>query len=209
MGALQKWCKFGLIGCVVGLSLWGCSQSARKPGQRPLTAAEIQQLQREFAETMAEMPKRIKTFPIYADQRKVADKKALEDFQTAWAKVNPSIATFLGQRDITHPFAVYPSRQPGQVCVWYGYGEAEDNFRGAILTVGKVAADGRIYTQNNEILFLEGIYMVTFVVDRDNKPIVGIAPVAYLYNEVRDGKQELQQQKEQELKALGCTMGLP
>jgi hypothetical protein len=196
----RQYQKVGCLLASVGLGLTSCGLwLTPKPGARPLAPAEIEQLHRELAQTIADMPERIKMVPIYSDQRTPEQKQDILTFQEAWAKLNPSIAPFLGQRDVTHPYAVYPSRQLGQVCVRYGY----DASVGDILTVGMVEADGRIYTENNEILFLEGMYLVMFAVGQDDKPSVSVLPVPYLYDK------SLEPGLEQELNALGCTLGMP
>jgi hypothetical protein len=194
------------LGLLTALLL-SCSSSPPQPGQRPLTSAEIRDLRRQLAKSMAQLPNTIKTAPIYTGyQRDPIERQKLQVFQTAWAKVNPSIAHYLGSRAVTAKFDIYPSWQPGRVCVAYAWGDPAkgSGHAGGVLSVGQVE-NGQIVTDNNEIIFVEGPYLVMFVVDENNRPSQRLLPPAETY----DRYLPVLEETEQSLQRLGCTAKLP
>jgi hypothetical protein len=204
----QSLTRLTILGVALLFSLLGCHTAPRQPGQRPLTAAEISQLRQELRQTVARLPETIKMAPIYSDQRTPAEKQKLLAFQQAWAKVNPSIAPFLGHSRVITSTIIYPSRTLGQVCVSYSWGdtaEGEGKF-GDILSVGQVR-NGQITTNNHEILFLEGSHLVMFVVDEDNKPSLWFSPVPTAETLARPLSS--QSDFDRQLQKLGCTADFP
>jgi hypothetical protein len=189
---------FGLASCYHNPTLL---ESQRKPGQRPLTSVEIGQLRQELHQTIAQLPETSRIFPTYRDRRTSEEKQKIAAFQQGWAMVNPTIAPFLGFRAVTNIHRVYPSLKPGQVCVAYTYGDSAGSNFGSVLSIGQVK-DGQIFTNNNEILFLESSYLAMMVVDSNDKPALFIFPHPTPYNSEFPPLQDFEEQ----LQILGCTM---
>jgi hypothetical protein len=209
MAQFHSFTWFAIVGIGIFWGLAGCHAAPRQPGQRPLTAAEISQLRQELRQTVTRLPETIKNFPIYGDQRTPVEKQKILAFQQAWAKVNPSIAPFLGSRIMTNRMIIYPSKISGQVCVAYSWGdtaEGEGKF-GDILSVGQLR-NGQITTNNNEILFLEGQYLVMLVVGEDNKPSLWFSPVPTAEKLARPSSAEFEL-FDRQLQRLGCTADFP
>jgi hypothetical protein len=181
-----------------------------QPGRRALSASEIQQLQRELKLFMDKLPENSKQFPVYRDHRSRKEKEQFETFQGAWALRHPLIAPYLGHRAVTNSLTVFPSYHERQVCVAYTWGDTAEGIGhfGSVLTVGQVR-DGEIRTQNNEILFLQGPYLVMFVVDAQNKPMQLVFPHPEPLPTFRPELSNLSPEFTQKLQQLGCTAEFP
>jgi hypothetical protein len=152
---------------------------------------------------MDKMPETIKIAPRFGGWLSKAEKAQFEEQRSPWVLKNPIIGPYLGQRGGSNVLTVYPSHNHAQVCVGYSWGDTsagEGNF-GSVLTVGQIK-NGEIRTQNNEILFLQGPYLVMFVVDEADKPSLWLSP----YPEaIPTDNPDL----EQKLQQMGCTTGPP
>jgi hypothetical protein len=110
----------------------------------------------------------------YGDQRTATEKNQITSFQQAWARVNLTIAPFLGQRPGIDRLFIFPSRNQGTVCVlqFFAAGELTSGLELAIGTVVK----GNVQTTAQQILVLEQNYLGVASVRRSTPTIIGIDP---------------------------------
>ena len=150
-----------------------CSTKRHGSSERYPTPQEMQQLMSEFQRQITRLPETIKIAPVYEDRRSPLEKQQYESFIQAWTKIDPTIAPFLGSRQIIEDFLVYPSRIKGRVCIIQPYfvNEIEN---GVNLAIGKVEND-RILTDAKQIIFVKKNYMGVAQVYR-GKAIVSLLP---------------------------------
>ncbi|HEY9692447.1 MAG TPA: hypothetical protein V6D15_09590 [Oculatellaceae cyanobacterium] len=80
---------------------------------------ELQTIKKALHKEMLTLPTQ-NTFgrSYFQDQRKVKDKKAINSFRTAWSKVSPEIAPFIGDWSGYEEFlSIYPSKVKNRVCI--------------------------------------------------------------------------------------------
>ena len=135
--------------------------------ERSIAASEVEidSLIRKFSSTVENTYARS-----YRDSRKTDVKKAINTFQTAWAKSNPSIAPFLGNWSaIEEMKRIYPSQINGKVCIIDTF--LARNGLGYEFSTGDIKND-RIYTSDNTVLFLakssQGKILGTVFTRKDN-----------------------------------------
>lgn len=124
--------------------------------ERYPTPQEMQQLMSEFQRQITRLPETIKIAPVYSDRRSPLEKQQYESFIQAWTKIDPTIAPFLGSRQIIEDFLVYPSRIKGRVCIIQPYFFSEKE-NGVKVAIGKVEND-RILTDAKQIIFVKKLY---------------------------------------------------
>jgi hypothetical protein len=148
-------------------------QTRHELSERYPTPQEMQQLMSEFQRQIARLPETIKIAPVYSDRRSPLEKQQYESFIQAWTKLDPTIAPFLGSRQIIEDLLVYPSRVKGRVCIIQPYFFSEKE-NGVKVAIGKVEND-RILTDAKQIIFVKKTYMGVALVYR-GKPVVRLLP---------------------------------
>ncbi len=118
--------------------------------ERLPTDEEMKGLRQNLRREIADLSK-------YGDHRTATEKKQITSFQQAWAKVNPTIAPFLGQRRGTDNLGIYPSRTQGTVCISQTFDVGEQTI-GMDLAIGTVVK-GRVQTTAQQILVLDQNYL--------------------------------------------------
>jgi hypothetical protein len=124
---------------------------------QPITDADLQIATRQLKKAVDEMPQRIVTFPVYQDRRTSEQKQEMQKFSQAWAAFNPSIAPFLGKRQIINEHRIYPSRVQRRVCIIESYWQSETK-HGVRFSTGTVK-NGTIYTADNQLILRDRGYL--------------------------------------------------
>jgi hypothetical protein len=141
--------------------------------QRYPTAAELELLTQRLKQEVDQMPERIKSAPIYSDQRTDAERKQMAQLTQTWAEVDPEIAPFLGKRQLIESQLIYPSRQRGQVCIIETYWLSETE-HGVRFSTGR-AARGMIRTTARQVLMRDRGYLgVAYI--KNNRPELSTLP---------------------------------
>lgn len=119
------------------------------------TNAEIDSLIQSMRQ---DIPQLLET-GIYSDRRSPEEREQIEALIAEWSVVDTAIAPFLGEwMAIEEALAIYPTGNPGEVCIFDAYGYEESAFY-----LGRVV-DGKLYTDDNTVLVLDsGFLVITFV----------------------------------------------
>lgn len=145
------------------------------------------------------------------NSRTSPDKQRHASFVSAWAKVDPIVAPFLGYwTGYEESLLVYPGNSKGRVCIIYeGLGENE-------LYFGNVV-NGELRSDQKETIVKEGDYLAVASV-RNNQPDIFVTPpfmnpriplkMSEFMNRARMTRPDIPPMV-QKFKASGCRDGLP
>lgn len=147
----------------------------------------------------------------FKDFRSSADKQRRASFVSAWTKVDPIVAPFLGYwSGYEESLLIYPGNNKGRVCIIYeGLGIVEISFGNVV--------NGQIRTDEKETIIKEGNYLGVATV-RNNQPDIFVTPpymnprITLLMSEfMRMSSMNRPDIAEmvQKFKASGCRDGLP
>ncbi len=191
--------------------LRGFSSSVRYP-----TDKELQQLSREFSRHLQDLLSG--DFRIYLDDSRTPEEKQKRDrFVSTWSKANPEVAPFLGSWvGYEQGLAIYPSIVPDRVCLIEGDEEGFVRF-----AIGSVSS-GKIYTNDNEIVFMNNGYLgIAWTKDsqaslRGDMPLNNPRPLeplnSQMLNRLSEDSSEvkiLANRTMQAFREAGCTANLP
>jgi hypothetical protein len=117
------------------------------------TAEEMQSLTRQFQQNIL----RPNLYP--RDRRTPVEKRKISDFQQAWAKVDPTVAPFLGNWSaIEESKMIYPSTTKGKVCIIETF--IGDQGTGVDFALGTVI-NGQVRVSDLTILIQQGNFLGT------------------------------------------------
>lgn len=147
----------------------------------------------------------------FKDFRTSDDRQRHASFVSAWAKVDPTVAPFLGYwSGYEESLLIYPRNTKGSVCIVYeGLGEVE-------LYFGNVV-NGQIRTEQNESIIKEGNYLAVATV-RNNQADIFVTPPymnpripltgSEFMNRASMNRPDIAEMVKK-FKASGCRDGLP
>ncbi|WP_008312410.1 hypothetical protein [Leptolyngbya sp. PCC 6406] len=129
------------------------------------TEAEIADLRQELEQ---KIPQLLES-GFYTDLRPPEEQQQRAEFVAAWMAVDSAmaqgrsetIAPFLGEWGaIAESLAIFPTGNPGQVCIIESYLGGSDFYLGQVI-------NGQIYTDIHQVLVLEGDFLASFFVYED------------------------------------------
>lgn len=131
------------------------------------TEDEVQELMEEARQEIL----RLREMGMYVDLRTPAEREAATAFSAAWAAVDPAIAPFLGDWSAwDEGKAIYPSPNPGVVCIVDIYPESYSFSMGFVV-------NQKIYTTTSSTLVLDNEFLVSlFVSDQQPSQYPYISP---------------------------------
>ncbi len=121
------------------------------------TEAEIADLTEELEQ---KIPQLLES-GFHTDRRLPEERQQWAEFVAAWMVVDSASAPFLGEWGaIEESLAIFPTPNPGQVCIIESYLEGSDFYLGRVI-------DGKIYTGIHQVLVLEGDFLGSLFVSED------------------------------------------
>ncbi len=140
--------RFVLLSSLAGLMLVA-APSWSQPERYP-TEAELERLQTQLHEQADDL----RQTSIYHDRRSSPEQQASQDFVAAWAEVAPAIAPFLGHWiAIEEDVLIVPTPDlSNEVCIVDTYLDGSEFYYGRVI-------DGRLYTDQNVVFFLESSFL--------------------------------------------------
>ncbi|MEO1094430.1 MAG: hypothetical protein AAFX01_05975 [Cyanobacteria bacterium J06638_28] len=146
----------GIVGMLASL---GLIVPARAELERYATDTEIQ----ELVAAMRQRLPQIQATGYYLDRRTLEEQQERAAFAAAWMKVDPEIASFLGDwTAIEEALMIYPAAERGKVCVIDIYPEDAEFYQGEVIA-------GKLYTENNLVLVLDSGFLASIFVS-GNQP---------------------------------------
>lgn len=196
-----------LFGLMVSLAILGAvSISAFAQSQRYPTDAEVQRLRGNLREQFQAYQR------VYgsSNRRTSAEIKSLESFVSAWSKVDPSVAPFIGEWNRQENWlSIFPSKVRSQVCVIYVPGDEPE----ASFSLGSVSndqirvrgglLDREVIIKQDNYLGLVGVYQNQVQVFVQAFPKL-LKPPTNSSLHGRKASRVIQQ-----FNAAGCTASLP
>jgi hypothetical protein len=178
---------------------------------RQPTNSEIDKLRQEFQQFIRSTKNNSIGAGYIQDRRTPGEKNTRESFVSAWSKIEPGLAPFMGAwsgyEDIKN---IYPSNTKGCVCV-IGTGEGYGTFDIGVLS------NGVIKIKRGQVLFKEGNFLGLglfkdgkFVSSNGEIPLHSprpIEPLTKLLNSISESPDKSQVNKQ--FKAAGCISTLP
>jgi hypothetical protein len=192
---------------IIALKVYSLQVIAQSASERYPTTTELVRLR----EKLRGQIRTIENGNEFKDFRTSADRQRRTSFVSAWTKVDPIVAPFLGYwSGYEESLLIYPRNTQGNVCIVYeGLGEVE-------LYFGNVV-NGQIRTEQNESIIKEGDYLAVATV-RNNQADIFVTP-PYMnpripltgnefMNRARMNRPDIAEMV-QKFKASGCRDGLP
>ncbi|WP_143170994.1 hypothetical protein [[Phormidium ambiguum] IAM M-71] len=191
------------------LTLTVCSWKviAQSASERYPTSTELVRLR----EKLRSQIRAIERENEFKDFRTSDDRQRHTSFISAWAKVDPIVAPFLGYwSGYEESLLIYPRNTKGSVCIVYeGLGEVELYFGNVI--------NGQIRTEQNESIIKEGDYLAIATV-RNNQADIFVTPPymnpripltgSEFMNRASMNRPDIAEMVKK-FKASGCRDGLP
>lgn len=179
------------------------------------TDVELKRLKIDFENKVKSSPK--------ITTKNTAEIDQLKTWRSAWSKVDPGVATFLGAYSASEEGKfIYPSNTKGRVCIIDTYlssrwGNTAES-HGILFTVGSVS-NGTIRTSNNHVFIQKGDYLGDTYVLKDNEArLYGYRLIGSLKTpspryipgfNINYFPDWVKQEIIQKFKAAGCTAYLP
>ncbi|MFB2938694.1 hypothetical protein ACE1B6_25870 [Aerosakkonemataceae cyanobacterium BLCC-F154] len=197
----------GLGLSIIALKVCSLQVLAQSASERYPTTTELVRLR----EKLRSQIRKLENENEFKDFRSSADKQRLASLVSAWAKVDPIVAPFLGYwSGYEESLLIYPANTKGRVCIIYeGLGENE-------LYFGNVV-NGEIRTDEKQTIIKEGDYLAVASV-RNNQPDIFVTP-PFMNPRITLAMSEFMSRASmnrpdiavmvQKFKASGCRDGLP
>lgn len=152
------------LAVVATASLSVLANSVRYP-----TDVELKRLRMDFENKVKSSPK--------ISTKNTAEIDQLRTLRSAWSKVDPGVAPFLGAyRALEEGKFIYPSNTKGRVCiidtVLGGWSGNTTEPHGILFTVGSVS-NGTIRTSNNHVFIQKGDHLGDTYVQKDEARLYG------------------------------------
>lgn len=194
---------------IIALRVCSLQVLAQSASERYPTNTELVKLR----EKLRSQIRKLESENEFQDSRTSPDKQRHASFVSAWAKIDPIVAPFLGYwLAYQESLLIYPSNTKGRVCIIYegeGLGFNE-------LYFGNVV-NGEIRTDEKETIIKEGNYLGVASV-RNNKPDIFVTPpymnpsitllMSEFMNRASMNRPDIAEMV-QKFKASGCRDGLP
>lgn len=150
---------------IIALKVCSLPVFAQSASERYPTTTELVRLR----EKLRQQIRAIENGNEFKNFRTLADKQRLASLVSAWAKVDPIVAPFLGYwSGYEESLLIYPSNTKGRVCIIYeGLGLNEIYFGNVV--------NGEIRTDEKETIIKEGDYLGVASV-RNNQPDIFVTP---------------------------------